>query len=164
MTKSSIPKTLDTKTLNDIFYYSDGFLHWKVQPSQRAKVGDKAGTISNNGYWTTRYAGKLYLNHRIIFAMHNGFWPEIIDHADGNPLNNEPSNLRAATKSQNGQIAKLRKDNISGVKGVYFDKARQKWAVRANNRTIGRFKDFELAELVSIEIRSLKHGTFARIY
>jgi hypothetical protein len=138
-------------------------LHWKIQTSQRAKAGNKAGTIASNGYWTVRYAGKLYLNHRIIFAMHNGYWPNIIDHADGNPLNNEPSNLREASKSQNGQNAKLRKDNLSGIKGVYFDKARGKWAVRANGKTIGRFKDIELAELVSIEIRALTHGKFARI-
>jgi hypothetical protein len=149
--------------LNEVFYYADGFLHWKIKTSQRAKVGDRAGTIANNGYWTTKYSGKLYLNHRIIFAMHHGYWPELIDHIDGNPLNNDPLNLREASKSQNAQNAKLNKNNKSGIKGVYFDKTRDRWSVRANNKLVGRFKDLELAELVSIEIRNLTHGDFARM-
>lgn len=49
------------------------------------------------------------------------------DHIDGNPLNNQRSNLQAITHSQNIQKGKIRVNNTSGVTGVTFDKARNKW-------------------------------------
>jgi hypothetical protein len=53
-----------------------------------------------------------------------------VDHIDGNKLNNNVSNLRYATHSENSQNCKIRTDNTSGSKGVSFNKASNKWTAQ----------------------------------
>lgn len=56
--------------------------------------------------------------HRVAFAIYHGYWPENVDHFDGDTLNNSISNLRPATKSLNGRNRYLAKHNTSGIPGV----------------------------------------------
>lgn len=74
--------------------------------------------------------------------------PQIIvgqwhDHIDRNPLNNRKSNLRPCDRYDNAHNASLRKDNTSGVTGVWFDKIHSKWVASImyhnNNINLGRF-------------------------
>lgn len=53
-----------------------------------------------------------------------------VDHIDGNRLNNQRSNLRLATSSQNKCNRGPRKDNKSGFKGVSLHKQTKKWSAR----------------------------------
>ncbi len=53
-----------------------------------------------------------------------------IDHIDGNGLNNQRSNLRVVTHMQNMQNAKTHRDNVSGFKGLSWDRKACKWMVR----------------------------------
>ncbi len=46
---------------------------------------------------------------------------KMVDHIDGDRMNNDVFNLRWATRSENGQNRKLNKNNTTGVKGVSFD-------------------------------------------
>ena len=117
-------------------------------------------------YRRTRMNGKLVSLHRAIFFNYHGWWPDEVDHIDGNRYNNDINNLRAATRKQNTQNAKLRKDNVVGIKGISWHKASKKWRiqVRANKLVVcdKYVNDLELAELVAIEARNKYHGEFAR--
>jgi hypothetical protein len=97
--------------------------------------------------------------------MLNGYVPPILDHIDGNRSNNKIENLRAATVSQNLQNSKTYKSNTSGIKGVSWEKDRNKWKVqimlRGKNKVIRNLEDLELAELVAIEVRNKYHGEYA---
>lgn len=50
-----------------------------------------------------------------------------IDHIDGNGLNNQKSNLRFCTKSENAMNMRKHKNTTSIYKGVYFNKHAKKW-------------------------------------
>lgn len=157
---------MDAKILHEMFEYRDGALYWKIHKGKCAR-GDRAGCINpTTGRRRICINRKLYSEHRIIFAMHFGFFPKFVDHADLNPLNNKIENLRQATIAQNMWNRGLSKTNTSSAKCVFWVKSRKKWRVRirVNGKRIsfGSFEDFELAELVAIEARNKYHGEFCR--
>ena len=69
------------------------------------------------------------------------------DHIDCNKLNNRRNNLRICTSSQNRWNRTAISTNTSGVKGVSWEKARNKWRVgityRYKHHNLGRFDSIE---------------------
>ena len=117
--------------LKELFSYRiDGYLVRKIAAG-RAKIGDVASSIDNKGYSRSVVGRTNYLSHRLIWMYHNDFMPKQIDHIDGNPLNNRIENLRVATQSENQQNTKIRSNNTTGYKGVYFHKLTGKYAAQA---------------------------------
>jgi hypothetical protein len=151
--------TLDQTTISTILEDKDGVLYWR-------KTGKKAGTLHHTGYIQVCVNKKLHNAHRLMFMLHHGWVPEVIDHVDGNRANNKIDNLRTATWSQNLQNMKLRPTNKSGCKNVSWCNSKKKWAVQLSingkQTNIGRFADLEFADLVATEARSKYHGAFAR--
>lgn len=80
----------------------------------------EAGSLVHNAYYETSLNGVSLRVHRVVWEIHNGPIPEglIIDHKDGNGLNNNISNLRLATYAQNAKNSKKRSHNTSGWTGV----------------------------------------------
>ena len=117
-------------------------------------------------YMVARPLGKHQLIHRLIFLHQHGHLPKIVDHINGNSLDNRIENLRAATVSENMLNQKIRSDNKSGCKNVAWSSLHQQWRVRmlvnGKNRSLGTFDDLEFADLVAQEARSKFHGAFAR--
>jgi len=152
--------------LNFLFDYKNGELYWNFSLSCKSPKGTIAGSIKGDGYRRIGLNKKVYLAHRLIYMMFHGYMPEIVDHIDGNKLNNKIENLRSATKSQNCQNQKLPINNVSGYKNVRWNKTKAKWCVnlRLNYKDIhiGYYKDIELADLVAQEAREKYHGKFAR--
>jgi len=152
--------------VKELFEYRDGELYRRIGTSSNAKTGDKAGSLSGDGYLQTNINAKKYKNHRIIFLYHHGYLPEFIDHIDNNRLNNHINNLRETSILQNNRNARTRAGNTSGVKGVYWYKATQKWGVRINvnskEKFFGYYHDINVAKFIVETMRNKYHGKFAR--
>ena len=87
--------------------------------------------------------------HRLINKTSDGLFTDHINH---NKLDNRRENLRTVTNSQNIMNSKLRIDNMSGHKGIWFDKSRQKWTVEImiNQKRIHLGRYIELKEALKI--------------
>ena len=70
------------------------------------------------------YAFTIILAHKDILKIYNRSGERIIDHVDGDHLNNQRKNLRFASATQNLQNRKLPKNNKTGYKGVVKRKGR----------------------------------------
>jgi hypothetical protein len=64
---------------------------------------------------------------------------ELVDHINGDKLDNRRENLRLATASQNAANSGPHLDNRSGVKGVWLNRPTGKWraAIRVRGKRIG---------------------------
>jgi len=158
--------TISAEELHRLFQYKDGHLYWKIRNSNRIKIGSQAGTVAKRGNINININKRLYKAHRIIFFMHHKYLPPIIDHIDGNPLNNRIENLRPATETQNHHNVGMFKNNKSGVKGVCWDKSKKKWLARCcfqyKIHHIGTFDSLEEASKMVKQYREFLHGSFAR--
>ena len=107
---------------------------------------------------------KRIFEHHLLLPKKPGFE---IDHKDGNPSNNNPSNLRYSTHSQNMQ--NQRKQNritSSKYKGVSWSKQHSKWKsyIKHNGKLIylGYSKtEFEAAKKYDRKAREL-FGEFSK--
>lgn len=85
-------------------------------------VDSSSGVVRDNGYFGFQIScsGKvtMVLAHRIAYFLHTGQWPEIIDHRDGDRLNNRIENLRAASHIVNSHNRKMYKNNTTGYTGI----------------------------------------------
>lgn len=115
--------------LKELLYYDPetGVFTWKVSRSGRVKVGQVAGCVDKQGYHVIRIDFVLYRTNRLAYLYVHNELPYMVDHRNTISSDNRISNLRAATRSQNGANSVLRKDNTSGYKGVYKLKS-GKWA------------------------------------
>ena len=172
-TKPLPPRNL----LQELFNYDEksGILTWKKARTGTIKAGDTAGTVhvANGNKYLVVYLsidGKSshYVVHRIAWLYVTGEDPGdfVIDHIDGDSLNNCFSNLRKATHSQNICNSKLRKDNVAGLKGVCFRSQRNNYqaSIKKNGKKIylGTFDTPELAHMAYCKAAAELHGDFAR--
>ena len=116
-----------------------GIFNWLVKRHRHGGMilpGDAAGSLhvgKGRGYIIIGVDGKMYRAHRLAWWFMTGSpVPEDreLDHEDRIRHHNWWSNLRLATRPQNTMNSGIRSDNTSGVKGVYWIKARQCWMAK----------------------------------
>ena len=98
----------------------------------------------NKWYAVTKIQGKSIFLHNFVMLPPKGF---VVDHINGDGLDNRRENLRIASYSQNSANRGTDIDNKSGYKGVI--KIKNKWAAKLNYKRktiyIGSFDTAELA-------------------
>mgnify|MGYP003654379460 CR=1 FL=1 len=122
-------ETLLLQQLYDKFSYSEGKLLYRGGP--RNQKGKEPGWVSGTGYLMVSVVilnkNKQLKAHRVIFALHHGYFPALIDHIDRNKLNNRIENLRASNHKMNALNSNLRKDSSSLFTGVSYKKDKKRW-------------------------------------
>lgn len=114
--------------------------------------------------WQAKSGGvvKHLMLHRFLLNASAG---TVVDHINGNTLDNRKANLRLCTNAENCRNSVRPKSNTSGHKGVTWDKRRGCWrAYTSVNRKqihVGRFKDFAEACAAADAARLHIHGDFA---
>lgn len=138
--------------LNKIFDYKDGTLirlstnniHKSTRKNRRHRIN-----INN----------KKYSISRLIYIYHNGCIPDgkYIDHIDRNPINNNMSNLRLSSPSQNNSNRSPKKPIYKTKHNTYTAKIQ----FMLKSHYIGSFKSKKEAIIAYNKKCSLIHGEFA---
>jgi hypothetical protein len=163
---------MNAERLRELLSYDGetGEFVWRVTRGSRACAGSVAGCV--NVYFGGRQYQQIcidstkYLAHRLVWLYVHGRWPtHCIDHIDGNGINNQISNLREASISENLQNRRAATSNKSGFKGVVLDKQRKKWratiTVNGQHRHLGRFDTPEAAHAAYCAAAVAFYGDFA---
>lgn len=130
----------DNVDWSQLFYYdtsSKSCLKWNTNRYSgknsnilMARKGQDAGGLSKQqsgqpAGWTVEITSsgkrKSYRAHRIVAALHGvkvNDW--VIDHVDGNPLNNHIDNIKVTTQAINTRNKKVRSNSPYGITGVTF--------------------------------------------
>ena len=145
-----------------------GLFTWRGGP-RGVRAGGSAGTSTRTGYVAITIDGKHHQAHRLAWLYAHGQWPTAeIDHINGVRSDNRLCNLRDVPVRDNRCNAARRNDNGSGVAGVHWDAARQKWQAKIslNKRLIflGRFTSYDAAVVARRSAEraygySERHGT-----
>ncbi|WP_407926696.1 HNH endonuclease [Aquipseudomonas guryensis] len=113
------------------------------------------------------FHGSSYRIHRIIWALENGRDPGelLVDHIDGNPLNNATNNLRACTDAENLQNKRSpgRASNSDLPKGIIRQGRYYVVRIMAHGVLEGaKLLNLRAATLYAQQLRAGLHGDFAR--
>lgn len=112
-------------------------------------------------YAKAKMGGKHIAMHTFIMKTKKPF---VVDHVDGDGLNNQKSNLRICLQHQNMWNQKKRSTNKSGFKGVFLHKKSKRWCARINCKKgiyLGLFKDKYMAAKAYDIAAQIFHGRFA---
>lgn len=117
-----------------------GVFTWLVNRGGTARAGTVAGTSDCLGYISISINGRRYKAGQLAFLWMTGRFPKkMADHEDTNPSNNKWSNLRKATRSQNGANRKKNKNNSAGYKGVSYSKRDQLFNARIQKNGVSKW-------------------------
>ncbi len=151
-----IPLTRSMWALCDAHWW-----HYLSQWNWHAKYDAK------NGRWyAQRYLpnGKQTM-HRAVMGEPEGMEIDHIDRSPEGGLDNREENLRIATHAQNGCNSKLRTDNSSGFKGIYFENRVGRWRAQISHNGkrifLGYFDTREAAAQAYNEAALRYHKKFA---
>lgn len=118
----------------------------------------------NNGkyYSVEGYSPKMSLMHRIITNCPNGM---VVDHINGDTLDNRSCNIRVCTQRENAQNRGIQKNNKSGLIGVRKEGSR--WIASAKvdykAKWIGSFQTKKEAAIAYNNFIKESRGEYANL-
>lgn len=166
MPSNKIPPSYEY--LSDLISYSPdtGDFYWKKNISPRARQGQRAGTINNQGYAVIGINRIYYQAHRLAFLLMSKKYPdhlEIVDHINGNPSDNRWMNLRIVTHEENMQNMRtpMTSNKSSGMLGVTRGSTEKKWrayiSVKGRSKYLGYFSNKEDAHQAYLDAKRKLH-------
>lgn len=127
------------------------------------KVKDIAWYATNRNYINSYSNKKLYIFHRFVTNTPDGM---VVDHINGDTLDNRKCNLRICTEAENHRNHKIAKNNTSGCTGVSFESGIQKWraTIKYNGKKIelGSYSNYDDAVAARKEAEKIYFGEFVR--
>ena len=129
-------------------------------------AGDIAGCVDHRGYRFVGLDNRLFLAHRIAWALHYGAWPECdLDHKNMNKGDNRIANLRLAPRARN--MANAPANNRNGLpKGCYQLKGRKRYYSQIKTdgglKRLGYFATAKEAAAAFQRAHRAIHGEFSR--
>ena len=134
--KEDNPNKYYIRPINEHYVDQNNICHIKMSNTQNEMLCDQDDmekllqyywNENRDGYARSLYQNKRILAHRIVMNAGDYNGNNLVDHINGNTLDNRKGNLRMATQSQNHMNSILKSDNTSGYRGVQFDKNKGKW-------------------------------------
>lgn len=115
--------------INDVLEYFEfneqyKTIVWKKKPKQtRISIGSIAGRVTSpNGiteHYRIGFRGNVYFGHKLAWIIHHKEMPpEIIDHINGDGLDNRKSNLAKSSFKVNNKNKRLTRKNKLGIHGI----------------------------------------------
>lgn len=157
--KSTNSYTIDGNTA--IFHLRSG-IDFFVDANDAIDVSHHSWCISKSGgYVVSRIDGKIVRLHRYLLRPQDN---AVVDHINGNPLDNRRNNLRICTNTENARNAKLSKNNSSGATGVSLTRSgkyKARITVNRKNITLGLFDTFDDALAARKAAELLYFGKYA---
>lgn len=139
--------------LKEVLYYNqeNGNFYWRKPLGTKLKPWSKAGAIDKYGYISINHKKRFYKAHRLAWLYVYGSMPKgEIDHINHVVGDNSIANLRDVNRKQNDENTRVHKDNVSGFKGVTFDKRKKTWFARImHNRVAHHLGSYSAPELAA---------------
>jgi len=136
---------------------------WHYQPmiSQGRAIGGYAQRWTYIRHPVDReYIKKVAVHmHRLVLNAPDDL---IVDHINGDGVDNQKANLRLATTLQNCRNTKKAHNKSSIHKGVSWNKQHQRWRARLEQKDLGFFKNEHLAALFYDFWATFRYGEFAK--
>lgn len=177
--RSRIANRPSIEQLRTIFDYDPvlGLLIWKHRSVtcrgdaifNGTHAGKTAGAPHQGGYLQVGFTidGVKYkaLVHRVLFALHHGYWCDFVDHENNDRADNRLDNLRNATSSGNNSNRNCATGKF-GLKGVYLHVCTGRYFSQichnGHHHYLGIFDDpLEAARAYDVKAVEL-HGAFAK--
>lgn len=135
--------------LRSQYRYNGRFLLKKLPPIVQ-KYESRAGAFDRHGYRIISINGAWCSEHSLVWFYVTGYWPKRdLDHINQIKDDNNFENLREVTQEENSKNRPLRRDNKTGVAGVFYNEKARSWtvtiSVKKKPKRLGTFKNFDEA-------------------
>lgn len=113
------------------------YKRWKSTYAGK-EAGSKVFYNKSGEYYIQMYVnGRLYQGHIIAYAMYHNKWPKnVIDHINGDTLDNRKENIRDVSVSLNICNSKMYSNNTSGRVGIWFHNKNKNWVAEGKSNGV----------------------------